>query len=70
MGGELDPVPTGPRIDLPIREKGDQDPEKAIKGRSTRNKLQGEREGDQDLTVQFWSSSGVGLKRDLIALVD
>ena len=66
----MNPVPTGPRIDLPIQEKGDQDPKRAIKGRSTRKRLQWEREGDQDLTVQFGSSSGVGLKRDLIALVD
>ena len=27
-----DPVPTGPRIDLPIRENGDQDPERRSKG--------------------------------------
>ncbi|XP_033626935.1 protein transport protein Sec23A-like [Asterias rubens] len=34
-------------------KKGNQDPERAIKGSSKRNKLQWEREGNQDLTVQF-----------------
>ena len=65
-----DPIPTGPPHWSPNSRKGNQDPERAIKGSSKRNKLQWEREGNQDLTVQFWSTSGVGLKQDLFALVD
>ena len=62
----LRPFPLDPALISQFEKRGINTP----KGRSKRNKLQWEREGDQDLTVRFLSSSGVGLKPDLIALVD